>query len=206
MPKYTPRACVGIRIRTLMLSLTLAMQSASLFAQQNAAAVSTLAGSAKPAGLAEFISTSLDPLPPAPGYEMLVPRSSIFPATAAPAVTLAAVPVNMPSNMKSKVEESHRFWDRENNLLFAAVGAAATADFFTTHSNLSGGGRELNPITRLFAGNTASLATNFGLETAGVIGLSYFFHKTGHHKLERITSFVNIGNSAGAVTYNLTHR
>ena len=47
---------------------------------------------------------------------------------------------------------------------------------------------------------------NFAGETAGVIGLSYFFHKTGHHKLERAVSLVNIGSSAGAVTYGLTHR
>jgi len=44
------------------------------------------------------------------------------------------------------------------------------------------------------------------LETASTIGISYMFHKTGHHKLERITSFVNIGTSAGAVAYGLTHR
>jgi hypothetical protein len=25
----------------------------------------------------------------------------------------------------------------------------------------------------------------------------YFFHKTGHHKLERAVSMVNIGSSAG---------
>jgi hypothetical protein len=39
-----------------------------------------------------------------------------------------------------------------------------------------------------------------------VIGLSYFFHKTGHHKLERLVSVVNIGSSAGAVSYGLAHR
>ncbi len=47
---------------------------------------------------------------------------------------------------------------------------------------------------------------NFVGETAGVIGLSYFFHKTGHHKLERAVCLVNIGSSAGAVGFGLTHR
>jgi len=40
---------------------------------------------------------------------------------------------------------------------------------------------------------------NFAGETAGVIGLSYFFHKTGHHRLERAVSMLNIGSSAAAV-------
>lgn len=103
-------------------------------------------------------------------------------------------------------EMQHRFWDRENAILFTAVGAAATADFFTTHANLASGGRELNPVTRIFAGSTPTLAANFALEAASVIGISYVWHKTGHHKLERLTSFLDIGGSAGAVTYDLTHR
>jgi len=47
---------------------------------------------------------------------------------------------------------------------------------------------------------------NFAGETAGVIGLSYFFHKTGHHKMERYISMLNIGSSGAAVTYDLAHR
>ena len=50
------------------------------------------------------------------------------------------------------------------------------------------------------------LAMNFAGETAGVVALSYFFHKTGHHKLERFVSLTNIGSSAGAVTFDLIHR
>ena len=61
-------------------------------------------------------------------------------------------------------------------------------------------------MTRVFSGSTPELATNFALETASPIGISYMFHKQGHHKLERITSFVNTGTSAGAVAYGLTHR
>ena len=82
----------------------------------------------------------------------------------------------------------------------------AAADFCVTRSNLANGGRELNPITRIFSGSTAGLATNFALETGSVVGVSYLFHKSGHHKLERLTAFVNIGGSASAVVYGLTHR
>lgn len=100
----------------------------------------------------------------------------------------------------------HSFWDRENCILFAATGAMATADFFVTHANLASGGQELNPMTRLFTGSTPMLASNFALQTAGVIGVSYLFHKTGHHKLERLTSILNTSASSGAVLFDLTQR
>jgi len=101
---------------------------------------------------------------------------------------------------------SHRFWDRENRILFAMVAASSAADFAVTRANLHNGGRELNPVTRVFSGSTAGLALNFSGETAGAIGLSYFFHKTGHHKLERIVSMTNIGASGAAIAYGLGHR
>lgn len=101
---------------------------------------------------------------------------------------------------------SHRFWDRENSVLFAANAAFSAADFVVTKDNLREGGQELNPVTRVFSGSTAGLAVNFAGETAGVVALSYLFHKTGHHKMERAISMLNIGSSAGAVTYDLAHR
>jgi hypothetical protein len=80
------------------------------------------------------------------------------------------------------------------------------ADFAVTRANLQGGGQELNPVVRVFGRSTPALAVNFVGETAGVIAVSYFFHKTGHHTLERVVSLVNIGSSAGAVSYGLAHR
>lgn len=100
----------------------------------------------------------------------------------------------------------HHFWDAQNIALFAAVAASSGADFAVTRSNLQSGGKELNPVVRLFGRSTPGLAVNFCGETIGVIGVSYFFHKTGHHKLERIASTVNIGISVGALGYGMTHR
>jgi len=100
----------------------------------------------------------------------------------------------------------HKFWDRQNKVLFLAAAALNTADLVVTRSNLQSGGRELNPVVRIFGRSTAGLAVNFAAETAGVVSLSYFFHKAGHHKMERIVSYVNIGSSASAVTYGLTQR
>jgi len=105
-----------------------------------------------------------------------------------------------------EVPGQHEFLDRENLALFGAVVALSAADFTTTRANLQNGGKELDPVTRLLSHSTAGLAVNFAGETAGVIGLSYFFHKTGHHKLERLASMINIGASTIAVAYDLTHR
>jgi|SRR5579863_500568 len=105
-----------------------------------------------------------------------------------------------------RAEVQHRFWDKQNAALFAASAALSGADFAVTRANLQGGGQELNPIVRAFGSSTAGLAMNFVGETAGVISVSYFFHKMGHHKLERAVSMVNIGGSAGAVAYGLAHR
>ncbi len=80
------------------------------------------------------------------------------------------------------------------------------ADFAVTHANLQSGGKELNPITRLFSRSTAGLAVNFAGETAATMGISYLFHKTGHHRLERITSAVAMSVSTQAVIYSGTHR
>jgi len=104
------------------------------------------------------------------------------------------------------VPGDHRFWDRDNSLLFAANAAFSAADFVVTRNNLRNGGQELNPVTRVFSGSTPALAMNFVGETAGVVGLSYFLHKTGHHKMERAISMLNIGGSAAAVTFGLAHR
>jgi len=67
-------------------------------------------------------------------------------------------------------------------------------------------GRDLNLVVHVFGRSTPGLAVKFAGETVGVIGLSYFIHKTGHQKLERIASMVNIGASTADVTYGLTHR
>jgi hypothetical protein len=110
------------------------------------------------------------------------------------------------ANALPEAPSQHRFWDNQNRVLFVTVAALSAADFAVTRSNLQNGGKELNPVTRLFSGSTAGLAANFAGETAGIIGLSYYLHKTGHHRLERITPLLNIGASSFAVVYDLSHR
>ncbi len=122
--------------------------------------------------------------------------------TGAPAAAVSFTPVVA----TRAAEVPHKFWDRQNTVLFAATAAMSGVDFAVTRSNLQRGGQELNPVVRMFGNTTAGLAVNFVGETAGVVAVSYFFHKTGHHKLERVLSVVNLGASAGAVSYGLSHR
>ena len=112
----------------------------------------------------------------------------------------------LPSTPVRVYPQEHKFWDTKNVALFSTVAAFSAADFAVTRNNLNNGGRELNPLTRPFAGSTAALAANFAGETAGVVGISYMLHRTGHHKLERLTPIVNFGMSAFAVSYGLAHR
>ena len=116
-----------------------------------------------------------------------------------PAITATVAPA-------SRVAEQHKFWDRKNYLLFATVTSLSAADFVLTRDNLQHGGCELNPVTRVFGRSTPALAANFAGQSAAVIGAAYFFHKTGHHKLERMVSMVNAGASAAAVSFDLAHR
>ncbi len=124
----------------------------------------------------------------------------------APAVEPVSPVVVTPIAFRPIESNEHKFWDKQNGALFLAAAALNSADFAVTRANLQSGGQELNPLVRPFGTSTAGLAVNFIGETAGVITLSYFFHKTGHHKLERAVSLVDIGGSAGAVAFGLTHR
>jgi hypothetical protein len=146
------------------------------------------------------------PLDQAPQDQVPVDRSLVaagaLPEAPAPVVEAVSPAVKMPSAQSRE----HRFWDKQNGLLFVAAAALNGADFAVTRANLQSGGQELNPLVRVFGTSTAGLAVNFAGETAGVISLSYFFHKTGHHKLERAISLINIGSSASAVGYGLAHR
>ena len=141
------------------------------------------------------------------GIAQQVSFALLPPKAADPAITAPTVEIE-PAQTTNPPEEpgSHRFWDRQNSLLFATSAAFSAGDFVVTRDNLRSGGQEMNPVVGVFGHSSAGLAMNFAGETVGVIGLSYFFHKTGHHKMERAVSIFNIGGSAAAVTFGLTHR
>jgi hypothetical protein len=148
-----------------------------------------------PAAHAQTLLASA-PLPDAP-------TPSGDPASVPIATPIVVTPVVI---AQSSLHSEHKFFNTQNRILIFASAALNGADFAVTRANLQSGGQELNPVVRVFGRSTAGLAVNFVGETAGVIGVGYFFHKIGHHKLERATFLINIGSSAGAVTYGLTHR
>lgn len=100
---------------------------------------------------------------------------------------------------KEDALQPHRFWDKENAWLFAGVGAARTLDYFST-LNMRRRGRQEIFLTNDVVDNHAAFATIEAAATGVSIGASYLFHRYGHHKLERWTSFVHIGlTTTGAV-------
>ena len=124
---------------------------------------------------------------------------------------LAQEPATQEAPRESKVDSSasqlpanghspeHRFWDKENGWLFAGVGAARTLDYFST-LNMRRRGRQEILLSNDVVDNHAAFATIEAAGTGVSIGTSYLFHRYGHHKLERWTSFVHIGlATTGAV-------
>jgi hypothetical protein len=104
-------------------------------------------------------------------------------------------------------ESPHRFWDRENKALFLIHAGLENTDFAITHHNLAHGGHEMNPLGRsLCESGTAGQAAFFGMRTAGAVGISYLFHKTNHHRLERAATMFMISDSAYGVGYSVVHR
>lgn len=93
----------------------------------------------------------------------------------------------------------HRFWDRPNAALFAGVAGARTLDFVSTRHFRKKGVDEVL-LSNSVVDNKPLFAA---IEVSGVavsIGVSYLFHKTGHHKIERWVSAVHISvGTAGAI-------
>ncbi|PYT96325.1 MAG: hypothetical protein DMG38_24370 [Acidobacteria bacterium] len=94
---------------------------------------------------------------------------------------------------------AHHFVDKENRWLFAGVGAARTLDYFSTLNMRRRGRREIF-LNNDLVDNHPAFAAIEAAATGTSIGVSYLFHRYGHHKLERCTSFVHIGlTTTGAV-------
>ncbi len=96
---------------------------------------------------------------------------------------------------------SHRFWDRENDLLFFGVAGARALDYSST-LNMRRRGRQEILLSNWVVDHHGLFA---GVEASGVglsIGASYLLHCTGHHKLERWVSVVHIGVGTGGAVRN----
>jgi hypothetical protein len=96
---------------------------------------------------------------------------------------------------------THRFWDRENDWLFAAVGAGRGLDYAST-LNMRRRGIDEIFLTNSIVDNHPLFGGIEAAATAASIGVSYVFHRTGHHRLERWTSAIHFGVAAGGAARN----
>ena len=89
----------------------------------------------------------------------------------------------------------HRFWDRTNILLFSGVAVFRGLDYASTR-NFQRRGRTEILIPDDVANNSAGFASLEAAATMTSVGISYIFHRTGHHKMERWLSIVHMSVTA----------
>jgi hypothetical protein len=102
----------------------------------------------------------------------------------------------------------HHFWDRTNALLFTGVGVFRGLDYASTR-NMQARGREEILLPDDVVNNSAAFAGVEAGGTAASVGLSYWMHRMGHHKLERWVSIAHIGVTGFGAARNYalkTHR
>ena len=95
----------------------------------------------------------------------------------------------------------HRFWDRENVLLFSGVALFRGLDYASSR-NMQARGREEILLPDDVVNNSAGFASLEAAGAAASVGLSYWMHRSGHHKIERWISIVHIGVTGFGVARN----
>lgn len=105
------------------------------------------------------------------------------------------------------VQPPHRFWDATNKKLFAGVFAVRALDFASTLNMRARGRDEILLSNEVVDNKPAFVAIELGA-TAASIGVSYWLHRKGRHKLERWVSIVHIslGGFGGVRNYMLETR
>jgi hypothetical protein len=95
----------------------------------------------------------------------------------------------------------HNFWDRKNVLLFSGVAALRGLDYASTR-NFQARGRTEILIPDDVVNNSAGFASLEAAATATSVGISYIFHRTGHHKMERWLSIGHMSVTGFGVAWN----
>lgn len=151
--------------------------------------------------LAGMASPALAQQPPDEEHKQSVPAEPQPSATPAPAgqTTAGAGMAQAPAVSRPRFE--HHFWDRKNDWLFAAVGAGRAFDYASTMNIRRRGINEVF-LTNAIVDNHPLFAGIEAAATGASIGVSYLFHRTGHHSLERWTSVVHFGVATGGAIRN----
>ena len=95
----------------------------------------------------------------------------------------------------------HRFWDATNSVLFLGVAGGRALDYVSTEQMRSRGVNELL-LSNQIVDNKPLFVAIEAAGTAASIAVSYLFHRSGHHKLERWTSIVHISFGVGGAIRN----
>ena len=102
----------------------------------------------------------------------------------------------------------HRFFDKINLWLHAGAIMAETADLISTHRAIQAGAVEANPLARPLVrkGLAGQVASAYGMGEGALLLTSYIFHRTGHHRLERLVPVFAISVEGLATVSNIRTR
>ena len=115
-------------------------------------------------------------------------RPALLPPEADAAAIVKAPPAPQPT-------VSHAFWDRKNVLLFSGVAALRALDYASTR-NFEARGRQEILLPQNVVDNSAAFASIEAAGTSTSVGISYWLHRSGHHRMERWLSLVHLGATA----------
>jgi len=127
--------------------------------------------------------------------------SAVLPAQDKASASQATPATPAPQHSARTDAHTHRFWDSENAWLFTGVGVARMLDYASTRHFRDQGNNEWL-LTNSVVDNRPLF---MGIELAGTaasIGVSYLFHRTGHHRAERWVSIVHVGVAVGGSIHN----
>jgi hypothetical protein len=121
-------------------------------------------------------------------------------------LTSSALAAQEPTNTAKQLlppapSVEHRFWDRENILLFSGVAVFRGLDYASTRNFMARGRTEIL-VPDDVVDNSAGFASLEAAGTMASVGISYLFHRTGHHKMERWLSIGHIGVTGFGVAWN----
>ena len=106
-----------------------------------------------------------------------------------------------PSTARPALSQPHRFFDCKNILLFSGIAVFRGLDYASTR-NMQARGRQEVLLPDDVVNNSAGFASLEAAATATSVGISYLFHRTGHHKMERWLSIGHISVTAFGVGWN----
>jgi hypothetical protein len=96
----------------------------------------------------------------------------------------------------------HHFLDTPGNITIGSNLAVSTLDAVGTCRTLGTGGHEIWLPTQHCAPASLLIYGGFAFD----VSLAYIFHRTGHHKLERIAEIVGPADSIAGISYSVTHK